>query len=73
MKKELERFETTGYGDYICSCCQTKELIGVNFTVGECDDEEGYEWRQFCTDCEQKVKSLTNEQIYEKFPPSPVV
>ncbi len=64
---KLERFYNVGYGDYICSCCKQNTLEGKYFAVGEVEDIEGYEWRGFCSQCETKVSSLSNEQIYNSY------
>ena len=59
------------YGDYFCSCGCNKLLgdaYGTHcYGVGYADDDEGYEWRMFRSECWEKIKSLPLEQIYNKY------
>jgi len=76
---KLFRGTNRDYGNYNCSCCgrplnvRQKPLGVVYMVVGKEDDDEGREWRGFCSECEQKVSSLPNEKIMDKYEPCSVI
>ena len=60
------RFTTRRYGDYKCCQCH-KPLVGIVNTVGDVEDEEGYEWRTFCNRCWNDVQEKTDAEIFNIF------
>lgn len=67
---KFNKFKNFYYGGYGCSCCG-KPLNGYCVSVGEETDEEGYNWRAFCSECEKLINNMTNEEIYSKYPVAP--
>lgn len=69
----LERFETLMYdGCFLSSFDSKTPLDGWCMAVGDLiNDEEGFYWRTFTKEQWENVKTLTNEEIFEKYPVAP--
>lgn len=70
-KGEIIRGQSRLYGEYLCCMCRKTPLTDFDFVAYE-DDEEGYHWRAFCSECWNKIKHLENEDIYSRFLVSPL-
>lgn len=78
----LEEIRIRMYGNYRCSCGCGKVLGNpspyyglkdICYGVGRDDDEDGDEWRMFRPECWSKLNDMSLEEIYNKYPASPVV
>lgn len=67
----LNRFEGMFYEDFLDSYDETTPLDGWCMCVGYDDDEEGHYWRCFSKKNWEKVKDLTDEEIYNTYKPAP--
>lgn len=63
----LVRFKTMMYGCFKDSYDKTTPLVGWVYVVGEAEDDEGWHWRAFTAESWDKVKSLSNEEIWDKY------
>ena len=70
IMKNIEIFKNAYYGNCGCSKCK-KVLNGYCLTVGEDTDEEGYNWRAFCSECHKEVSKMTPSEIYSKYDVAP--
>ena len=69
LDARVKVFEYQLYGNYRCSKCG--EPLFKCISIGEVEDEDGYNWRSFCKDDYEELKAsgMTDEEIYDSFEP----
>jgi len=64
---EPYRFENVGYGEYLDSLDGKTPLVGKYHCVGKPSDEDGYEWRGFTDESWDKIKHMSDSEIYNTY------
>lgn len=68
FKDGLIRDAGCGYGEWLCAYDNKTVLDGIFYSVGYDDDDGGRYYRSFCPENWEKIKHMTNEEIYSQFP-----